>query len=185
MSFVIFVLYTRYFLKPNGDWLQANGKLNSQSFWNYDLHLSETGYQNFATSLFNFISSCNTSKSISLDLRKIEKSFPSLSKTNIYISTKNNVHHFKKHKFCKSKYIHKSFIHCFRVREVSLPVLVTAICLASSLLFISVNISKPILVSASAVSAISDFTMQSVNVSSVPICRFVCKNQLCAFFCQL
>ena len=62
------VLYTRY--KPNDDWLQANGKLNPQLFWDDDLHLSKIGYQKFATSLFNFISLCNTSRSTSFDLIK-------------------------------------------------------------------------------------------------------------------
>ena len=85
--------------KPNDDWLQANGKLNPKLFWNDDLHLSKTSYQKFATSLFNFISSCNTSKSASFDLRKIDKSFPPLSKTNIHIPTKKIVHLFKKHNF--------------------------------------------------------------------------------------
>ena len=33
-----------YFFKPNDNWLQANGKLNPQLFWNNNLHLSETGY---------------------------------------------------------------------------------------------------------------------------------------------
>ena len=169
------------FFKPNGDWLQANGKLNSQLFWNDDLHLSKTGYQKFATSLFNFISSCNTSKSTSFDLRKIDKSFPPLSKTNIHIPTKKIVHLFKKHKFCKPKYIHKSFVHCLHVREVSVPVPVTAICVISSPLLISANISKPVLVTASTVSVISDVTMQSVNVTSVPICRSVSKNQCKTF----
>ena len=83
-------LHQILFLKPNDDWLQANGKLNLQLLWNDDLHLFKTGYQKFAISLFNFISSCNTSKSTSFDLRKIS--------TNIYISTKKNVHHFKKAK---------------------------------------------------------------------------------------
>ena len=59
-------LYQVLFFKPNDDWLQANGKkLNPQLFWNDDLHLSKTGYQKFPTSLFNFISSCNISKSTS------------------------------------------------------------------------------------------------------------------------
>ena len=63
LSLVILALYTRYYLfKPNDDWLQANGELNRQLLWSC-LHLSKTGYQKFATSLFNFISSCNTSKS--------------------------------------------------------------------------------------------------------------------------
>ena len=83
------------FFKPNGDWLQANGKLNSQLFWNDDLHLSKTGYQKFATSLLSFISSCNTSKSTSFDLRKVDKSFPPLSKTNIHIP----IHLFKNTSF--------------------------------------------------------------------------------------
>ena len=151
-------------------------------FWNDDLHLSKTGYQKFATSLFNFISSCNTSKSTSFDLRKIDKSFPPLSKTNIHIPTKKIVHLFKKHKFCKPKYIHKSFVHCLHVREVSVPVPVTAICVISSPLLISANISKPVLVTASTVSVISDVTMQSVNVTSVPVCRPVSKNQRKTFF---
>ena len=56
--------------------------------------------------------------------------------------------------------------------------------LVLSPLFISDNISKPILVSESTVSVISDITMQSVNVTSVPICTSVCRNQCRAFFYQ-
>ena len=56
-------LYQILFFKINDDWLQANGKLNPQLFWKDDLHLSKTGYQKFATSLFKFISSCTRSKS--------------------------------------------------------------------------------------------------------------------------
>ena len=153
-------------------------------FWNDDLHLSKTGYQKFATSLFNFISSCNTSKSTSFDLIKIDKSFPPLSRTNIHIPTKEIVHLFKKHKFCKPKYIHKSFVHCLHVREVSVPVPVTAICVISSPLLFSANISKPVLVIASTVSVISDVTMQSVNATCVPVCRPVSKNQRKTFFYQ-
>ena len=78
-----------------------NSILNTQYFWNDDLHLPKTGYQKSATSLFSFIWSYNTSKSTSYDLRKIDKSFPTLSKTNIRTPAKNNVHLFKKHKFCK------------------------------------------------------------------------------------
>ena len=66
-------------------------------------------------------------------------------------------------------------MHCLRVREVSVPVPVTAICVISSSLLISA-ISKPVLVTASTVSVISDFTMQSVNVTSAPVCRPVSKN---------
>ena len=51
-------------------------------------------------------------------------------------------------------------------------------------LFISDIISKPILVSESTVSVISDITMQSANVTSVPICTSVCRNQCRAFFYQ-
>ena len=94
------VLYTRYqilFFKPNDDWLQRNGKLNPQLFWDDDLRLSKTGY---------------TSKSTSFDLIKIDKSFPPLSRTNIHIPTKEIIHLFKKHKFCKPTYIHKSFVPC-------------------------------------------------------------------------
>ena len=153
-------------------------------FWDDDLHLSKTGYQKFATSLFNFISSCNKSKSTSFDLRKIDKSFPPLSRTNIHIPTKEIVHLFKKHKFCKPKYIHNSLVHYLYVREVSVPVPVTAICAISSPLLISANISKPVLFTASTVSVISDVTMQSVNVTSVPVCRPVSKNQRETFFYQ-
>ena len=46
-------LYKILFFKPNDDWLQANGKVNAQLFWDDDLYLSKTGYQKFATSLFN------------------------------------------------------------------------------------------------------------------------------------
>ena len=67
------VLYLILFFKPNDDWLQANRKLSPQLFGDDDLHLSRTGYQKFATSLSNFISLCNTSKSTSFDLRKIDK----------------------------------------------------------------------------------------------------------------
>ena len=66
-----------------------------------------------------------------------------------------------KNKFCKPKYIHQSFVQCLHVCEVSVPVPVTDIYVISSPLCISANISKPILVTASTVSAIS---MQSVNV---------------------
>ena len=66
---------------------------------------------------------------------------------------------------------------------VSLPVPLTAICFISSPL-ISANISKPVLVIASTVSVISDVTMQSVNVTSVPVCRSVFKNQHKTFFHQ-
>ena len=91
---------------------------------------------------------------------------------------------FFKNKFCKPKYIHKSFVHCFHVREVSVPVPVTAICFISSPLLISANISKPVLFTASTVSVISDVTMQSVNVTRVPVCRCVSKNQCKTFFYQ-
>ena len=64
-------------------------------FWNHDLHLSKTGYQKFPTLLLNFISSCNTPKSTSFDLRKIDKLLPPQSKTNIHLSTKKNIPHFK------------------------------------------------------------------------------------------
>ena len=90
-------LYQILFLKPNDDQLQANGKLNPQLFWDDDLRLSKTGY---------------TSKSTSFDLIKIDKSFPPLSRTNIHIPTKEIIHLFKKHKFCKPTYIHKSFVPC-------------------------------------------------------------------------
>ena len=55
-------------------------------------------------------------------------------------------------------------MHCLHVREVSVPVPVTAICVISSPLLISANISKPVLVTASTISVISDVTMQCVNL---------------------
>ena len=103
-------------------------------FWNDDLHLSKSGYVKIVTSLFNFISSCNTSKSTSFDIKKIAKSFPSLPKTN--------AHHFKKHRFCEPKNIHKSFVYCLHVREVSVPVPVTNTRVVGFTLFISADISK-------------------------------------------
>ena len=133
-------LYQIIFLKPNNDWLQANGKLNPQLFWDDDLHLSKTGYKKFATSLSNFVLLCNTSKPTSFDLRKIDNSFPPLLRTNIHIPNKEIIHLFKKHKFCEPKYIHKTFVHCLHVCEVSVPVPVTAICDISSPLLISANI---------------------------------------------
>ena len=69
------------------------------------------------------------------------------------------------------KYIHKSFVHCLHVHEVSVPIPC----------FVNANISKPVLVTAYTVSAISDVTMQSVNVTSVPICRSDSKNQYKTF----
>ena len=54
-----------------------------------------------------------------------------------------------------------------------MPVPVTASCDISTPLLISTNISKPVLVTASIVSVISDVTMQSVNVTSVPVCSSV------------
>ena len=152
-------LYQILFCKPSDDRLQANGKLNLPLFWDDDLHLSKTGYQKFATSLFNFISSCNKSKP-TFNLRKVDKSFPPLSRTNIQIPTEKTIYLFKKHKFCKPKYIHKSFVHGLHVRKVSVLVPVTAICVISSSFLISANISKPVLVTASTVSVISDVTMQ-------------------------
>ena len=149
-------LYQILFLKPNADWLHANGNLNPQLFCSNDLHLSKSGYQEFENSLFNFFSS---SKLTSFYLKRIKKSFPPLSKTNIHISAKKNVHSFKKHKLFKPKSIHKSFIQCLHVFKFYVPVPVTASCAVSSPLFISTNISKPILVSAATVSAISDVTM--------------------------
>ena len=139
--------------------------------------LSKTGYQKIAISFFIFISSCNTSKSPSLDLRKIDKPFPPLPRTNIHIPTKKTVHLLKKQKFCKPKYIHESFVHCLHVREVSILVPVTAICVISSPFLSSTNIRKPDLVIASIVSVIADVTMQSVNVTSVPFCRSASKKQ--------
>ena len=124
----------------------------------------------------------NTFESTSFDLRNFYKSFPPLLKTNIHIPAKKVVHFFKKYKFGKPKYIHKLFVHCLHVFEVSVLVSVTAICVISSALLVSANISKPVLVTAPAVSAISDVTMQNVNVISVPVCRFVCKNQHKTFF---
>ena len=75
-------------------------------------------------------------------------------------------------------------MHCLHVREVSVPVPVTAICVISPPLLISANISKPVLVTASTVSAISDVTVQSVNVNSVRVCRPGSKNQRKTFFYQ-
>ena len=75
-------------------------------------------------------------------------------------------------------------MHCLHVCEVSVPVPATAICVISSPLLISANISKPVLVTASTVSVIFDVTMQNVNVTSVPACRSVSKNQRQTFFYQ-
>ena len=91
---------------------------------------------------------------------------------------------FKKHKFFKPQFIRKSIVHYLHVREVSVPVLVTAIYIISSPLLISANISKPVLVTASTVPVISDVTMQSVNVTSEPVCRSVRENQRKTFFHQ-
>ena len=71
---------------------------------------------------------------------------------------------------------------CLHVRQVSVTVPVTAICVISSVFLISANVSKPVLVTASTVSVISDVIMQSVNVTSVPVCRSVSKNQRKTFF---
>ena len=88
----------------------------------------------FTTSLFNLISSCNTSKATTFDLRKIEKFLP-LSKTSIHISTKKNIHYFKKHKFFKPKFIHTSLVQYLHAHKVSVPVPGTVIAVVSSPLF--------------------------------------------------
>ena len=62
-------------------------------------------------------------------------------------------------------------MHCLHVHEVSVPIPCV----------VNANISKPFLVTAYTVSVISDVTMQSVNVTSVPICRSVSKNQCKTF----
>ena len=90
---------------------------------------------------------------------------------------------FLKNKFCNPKYVHKSFVHCLHVREVSLPVPVTAICVVSSPILASANINIQVLITASTVSVTSDVTIQSVT--SVSICRSVCKNQHKTFLYQL
>ena len=78
------VLYTRhYFLNPMmiGYKKMENSILSCFEMMIYIfLKLVIKNYPN-ATVLFNFISLCNTSKSLSFDLRKIDKSFPPLSKT--------------------------------------------------------------------------------------------------------
>ena len=61
-------------------------------------------------------------------------------------------------------------MHCLHIREV------TAIGVISSPLLISVNINKLVLVTASTASVISGVTIQSVNVTSVPVCKSVGKN---------
>ena len=73
-------------------------------------------------------------------------------------------------------------MHCLYVREVSVSVPVTAIYVVSSSLLISAKVSKPVLVTASTVSVISDVTMQSVNVTSVPVCGSVSKTSVRHFF---
>ena len=150
------------FWKPNDDWLQqANGKLNPQLFWYYDF--SESVYQKFATSLFNFVSSYDTYKSTSFHLRKIKKLFASLSKSNIHTSTKKNVHHFKKYKFLSiSIFIN----HLYKVY-----VFMKFLCLYLLMLFMLLVL--PILFQS---------ICKYVNITTVPICRSVCRNQHRAFF---
>ena len=62
-------------------------------------------------------------------------------------------------------------MHCLHIHEVSAPIPCV----------VNANVSKPFLVTAYTVSVISDVTMQSVNVTSVPICRSVSKNQCKTF----
>ena len=42
-------LHQILFVKPNHDWLRANGKLNPQLFWNDNLNFFKSYYQKFAT----------------------------------------------------------------------------------------------------------------------------------------
>ena len=155
------VLYTRYyFLNPmmNGYKKMGNSILSCFGTMIYIfLKLVIKNLQLHYRILFHRVA--HLIVSTSFDLRKIDKSFPPLSRSNIHIPTKEIVHLFKKHKFCKPRYIHKSFVHCLHVRGVSLPVPVTAICDFSSLLLISANISKPVLFTASTVSVIFHVTM--------------------------
>ena len=75
-------LYQILFSKSNDDWLQANGKLNHQLFWKY---LFKTGYQKFATSLLNFISSCTHLNQHHLILEKSRSHFlPCLKPTSTF-----------------------------------------------------------------------------------------------------
>ena len=72
----------------------------------------------------------------------------------------------------------------FTCSWISVLVPVTAICVISSALLISANISKLVLVTASTVSVIFYVINQNVNVTIVPICRPVSKNQHKTFFYQ-
>ena len=122
--------------------------------------------------VIKFYSLCNTSKSTSFDLRKIKKSFPPVSKTNIHILTKKNIDYFKKHKFCKPKYIHKLFVLSLHVSKITAPVPATAFCVVSSPLFIPASVTKSILVSAFIIFVISNVIIESVNYW-LPVYRFI------------
>ena len=58
------------------------------------------------------------------------------------------------------------------------------ICVVSSAFFFPASINKSILVSDSTISVTSDVTMESVNVTSVPDPRFICRRQCRVFFQQ-
>ena len=93
-------------------------------FWDSDLHLSKTGYLKFASSLFNWVSLCNTSR-------------------NHFCYYRNPTSTFQPRKTCimiyeytyKPKYIHKSFLYCLHVHEVSVSVPVMSFALFSPFYF--------------------------------------------------
>ena len=87
----------------------------------------------------------------------------SLSKSNIHTSTKKKVHHFKKYKFLSiSIFIN----HLYKVY-----VFMKFLCLYLLMLFMLLVL--PILFQ-----SICNY----VNITTVPICRSVCRNQHRAFF---
>ena len=117
----------------------------------------------------------NTSKSTSFNLRKIENhSKP----TSTFQPTKKSI--ILKNKFCKPKYIHKSFIKSSHVCKVYVPV--TVICVVSSpFLF------QPILVNQSYFSiyiySLCYFWCHYTNCKCYYCTHlYICRNQWRAFF---
>ena len=147
------VLYTRYyFLKSMmiGCKQMENSILSCFGRMIYIfLKLAIKNLQLHYSSLFHHVPDLNQ-----INIRKINKSFPPLSKTDIHIPTKKIVHHFKQHKFCKPLSIFINHLYIFTCLWSFCTVPVTAICIVSSPLLISANISKSVLVTPSTVSVI-------------------------------
>ena len=115
-------------LKPNDDWLQADGKLNLQLFWNDDLHFSKTSYQSLElhySVLFHRVTDLNQHHLI---YQKYRNHFPHDQKPMSTFQPKRTTIIWKNICFVSLSIS----INCLHVPENSVHVHVTAICVVTS-----------------------------------------------------